>query len=349
MQHVVNSRTTLPILSNTLIEACDGELKFIATDLDTGVSCSVDAEVHVRGATTLPARKLLSIIKEVPAETVDVEVDGTNTATIRSGASYFRILGLSRDEFPPLPDFETGSEFKIDQRLLADSLKKTAYAISTDQTRYVLNGIHCVLKNNSMTMVATDGRRLALVEEEIELPESQETSFIIPAKAVGELQRMLGGEGEVRVRINEGRIEFDVNRKLLVSKLIEGTYPNFRQVIPGETRYRMTVEREALMRTVTRVSLLTSEKANSIKFRLEPNELEILAQSPEIGEAKESMMVKYNGPPLQIAFNPAFLLAPLRNLDTDEVHLDLIDEMSPGLIRTVGSFLYVIMPMRSGT
>lgn len=346
VQHVVSTRTTLPILSNVLLEASEGELKLTTTDLDVGVSGQVSADVEKEGTTTLPARKLATIIRELPTAEVSVEVDGDNVATIRSGPSYFKILGLAEDEFPALPDFDGAREFKLEQKTLKDSLKKTSYAISTDETRYVLNGIYASFKDNTLTLVATDGRRLAMVEHEIEIPQSQEVDVIVPTKAVNELQRLLGDEGEVHIRITDNQIAFELNKNLLVSKLIEGNYPNFRQVIPGETKERITLERETFLSTAHRVSLLTSEKSNSVKLVFGKDNIDIMANSPDIGEAKESIPVAYKGAEFSIAFNPDFLMAPLRNLDSDEVYLDLIDEMSPGVVRNNSSFLYVLMPMR---
>ncbi|MCB1236591.1 MAG: DNA polymerase III subunit beta, partial [Verrucomicrobiae bacterium] len=313
---------------------------------DVGISGQVKAEIESGGATTLPARRLVSIVRELPSSDVSVEVDSDNVATVRSGPSFFKILGLDREEFPPLPDFEEAREFTIEQKALHDALKKTSYAISTDETRYVLNGIFCSFKGGSLTLVATDGRRLAMVEQDLEFPQSNEIDVIVPTKAVNELQRLLENEGEVKVRISESQVAFELNDTILVSKLIEGNYPNFRQVIPGEAKHRVTLEREVFHNAVKRVALLTSDKSNSIKLTFDADQLHIAANSPEIGEAKESLHIAYKGPKLTIAFNPDFLMAPLRNLDQDEVFIDLIDEMSPGVLKIDEPFIYVIMPMR---
>jgi len=194
--------------------------------------------------------------------------------------------------------------------------------------------------------VATDGRRLALVDLELEFPRSQETEIIVPAKAVTEIQRLVREEGEVKLSIGENQIAFELNRTLLVSKLIEGNYPNFRQVIPSEAKERITLERETFLSAVRRVSLLTSEKSSSVKLIFSKGNIDIVANTPEVGEAKESLPVMYKGREFSIAFNPEFLMAPLRNLSEDEIYLDLIDEMSPGVIKIAGPFLYVLMPVR---
>jgi len=346
VQSVVSTRTTLPILSNVLIEASAGGLRLTTTDLDVGVSGSVQAEVEKDGSTTLPARRLATIIRELPAEEVEVSVDAKNVATIISGPSRFKILGLADEEFPALPDLTGAREFQFQQATLKDGLKKTSYAISTDETRYVLNGIYFTFKDNQVTMVATDGRRLAMVDHELEFPESNECDIIIPTKAVNELQRLLGTDGEVKMSVGASQVSFAVGDTLIVSKLIEGNYPNFRQVIPGEAKHRITVDRETLQKVVARISLLASDKSNSVKLRFADNNIDVQANSPDIGEAQEQLPVAYDGDDLTIAFNPEFLLAPLRNLNTDTVHIELIDEMSPGILRNDSSFLYVIMPMR---
>ncbi len=346
VQHVVSTRTTLPILSNVLLVARDGRLQFTTTDLDVGITGSVEAQIEKEGATTLPAKRLVSIVRELPASEVEVSVDGKNHAQIRSGPSFFKIIGLSEAEFPPLPDFEGAKEFRIPQQALRDGLRKTSYAISTDETRYVLNGIFTSFRDGKMTLVATDGRRLAMVDTDLEFPASHETDVIIPTKAVQELQRLLGEGGEVLVKLSDSQVSFQIGDTLLASKLIEGNYPNYRQVIPADSNERVVISREALLETVRRVSLLSSDKSNSVKLVFGENQIEVTANSPDVGEARESMDVAYTGKPMQIAFNPEFLQAPLRNLDTDEVYLDLIDEMSPGVVRIEGSFLYVLMPMR---
>jgi DNA polymerase-3 subunit beta len=346
VQHVVSTRTTLPILSNVLLVAKNGRLQFTTTDLDVGITGSVEAQIEREGATTLPAKRLFNIVRELPSSEVEVTVDAKNVAQIQSGPAFFKIIGLSQDEFPPLPDFDGAKEFRIPQAMLRDGLRKTSYAISSDETRYVLNGIFTSFREGKLTLVATDGRRLAMVENDLEFPASHETDIIIPTKAVQELQRLLSDSGEVLVRLSDSQISFSIGESLLVSKLIEGNYPNYRQVIPGDSTERVELSREALFETVRRVSLLSSDKSNSVKLVFGDNRIEITANSPDVGEARESMDVSYTGKPMQIAFNPDFLKAPLQNLDTASVYLDLIDEMSPGVIRIDGSFLYVLMPMR---
>lgn len=346
VQHVVSNKNTLPILSNVLIEAENGRLKLTTTDLDVGIHGSVEAQIEKEGTTTLPVKRLASIIKELPAETVSVSVDSKNHASIESGPSFFKIIGLGSEEFPELPKFAEAKQFTISQAVLADALKKTSYAISNDETRYVLNGIFTSFKDGKMSLVATDGRRLALVENELDFPASHECEVIIPSKAVSELQRMLTGEGDIKLSLTDSQISFEVEGSYLVSKLIEGNYPNYRQVIPSNTTERLQVSREAFLETVNRVSILATEKSNSVKLSFSENAVDVKANTQDVGEAVERIDVQYTGKEFSIAFNPEFLMAPLRRLSDEDVYLDLIDEMSPGVIRLNDSFLYVIMPMR---
>ena len=346
VQNVVSTRTTLPILSNVLLQTNGSEIRLTTTDLDVGVRGSFEANIEKEGATTLPARRLFTIIRELPSSEIQFDVDGKNAASIRSGQSFFKILGLPEEEFPPLPKFDDSKVVTIRQKDLRDGLRKTSYAISTDETRYVLNGVLFSFKDNKLTLVATDGRRLAMLDIDLEFPRSHEADIIVPTKAVTELQRLLTDDGEVRVSVGGSQIAFDLNNSLLVSKLIEGNYPNYRQVIPGEMKERVTLERETFLNSLRRVSLLASDKSNSIKLNFSKNNIDITANTPEVGEAKESLPVAYKGREFSIAFNPEFLMAPLRNLAEDEIFLDLIDEMSPGVIKIQSPFLYVLMPMR---
>jgi DNA polymerase III subunit beta len=346
VQNVVSTRTTLPILSNVLLQAKEGTVNLTTTDLDVGVRGGFEANVDKAGATTLPARRLFTIIRELPSSEISVEVDGKNAASIRSGQSFFKILGLPEEEFPPLPKFENAKVVTMRQKDLRDGLRKTAYAISTDETRYVLNGVLFSFKENKLTLVATDGRRLAMVDIELEFPRSHEADIIVPTKAVTELQRLLTDDGDLKISVGTGQIAFDLNNTLLVSKLIEGNYPNYKQVIPSEAKERVTLERETFLNSLRRVSLLASDKSNSIKLNFSKNNIEITANTPEVGEARESLPVVYKGRDFSIAFNPEFLMAPLRNLAEDEIFFDLIDEMSPGVLKIQTPFLYVLMPMR---
>jgi DNA polymerase-3 subunit beta len=347
VQNIVSNRTTLPVLSNVLIRTLDGKISLATTDLDTGIRTEIEATVEKAGSITLPARKLFGIIKELPAQEFTLEVDSKQSATIRAGSAFFRIMGLPEEEFPPFPQTQSPHNYKMDQKALREMLQQVGYAMSTDESRYVLNGAFLSFKNNKLTVVATDGRRLALIEQELEFPKTSEMDIILPTKAVNELQRILSEEGTVTITVSNNQILFNVGQTQLVSKLIEGNYPNYRQVIPNETKERVTLEREIFLNAVRRVALLSSEKSNSVKLAFSKNNLDITANTPDVGEAKESIPVNYKGKEFVIAFNPDYLSDPLRSLETDEVFIDLTDELSPGVIRHQKPFLYVLMPMRT--
>ncbi|MBM3859651.1 MAG: DNA polymerase III subunit beta [Verrucomicrobia bacterium] len=346
IQNVVSVRSTLPILSNTLLIAEKDGLCLTATDLDVGIRCRIAAEVLKQGSATVPCRKLFSILRELPSQDFDLEVDEKNTMSLRSGGSFFRILGLPAEEFPRFPSFPEIKEIKIDQSVLRSLLKRTAYAASTDDTRFVLNGVFWSFKAEKLTMVATDGRRLALAEAELAHPVSSEMEFILPSKAVSELSRLLADAGDACIRVTENQILFELGDSILASKLVEGVFPNFRQVIPSDSKERIKIERESLLAALHRVSILVSERQNAVKLNFSKNSLSISASAPEVGEAKESLPINYKGKDISIGFNPQFLMDPLRNLDADEVIMELTDELSPGVLKIDAPFLYVIMPMR---
>lgn len=351
VQNVVATRTTLPVLSNVLLRAQEDRLELTATDLDITISTSVPAGVKRAGGTTLPAKKFFGIIRELGPQDIELETDDKNHTTIQSGSSYYKIHGLGADEFPAEQPMAESRTITLPQEKFKGLLKKTSFAISTDETRFVLNGILLSLKEHNVTMVATDGRRLALAYEEVDVPATSQGECIVPTKAINELNRLLGAKGDIEVRIGANKVSLALtaegtNPVTIVSKLIEGNYPNYKQVIPGETKERVTLNREEFHAALRRAELMTSEKSHSVKLTFRKNALEITANTPDVGEARESIAVNYKGPDMAIAFNPGYLLDPLKALTEDEVYLELIDDLSPGIVKTNTPFLYVIMPMR---
>jgi DNA polymerase-3 subunit beta len=351
VQNIVSTRTTLPILSNVLLRAGENKLEFTATDLDVTIACSVEASVKKKGASTVPVKRFFGIVRELSNPEIELEVDEKNACSVRAGASFYKINGLGADEFPPVQTLKEEKKITISQEKFKGMLRKTSFAISSDESRYVLNGIFLSLKEHKITMVATDGRRLALVDEEVDIPETSQGEFIIPTKTVNELIRLLGEKGELEIRFGENQASFTLNDEkgfsiLILSKLVEGNYPNYRQVIPSETKERIALPREELLGATRRAQIMTSDKANSIKIAVSRNSLAITANSPEVGEARETLTINYKGKEMAIAFNPAYLIEPLNALTEDEVFLELIDELSPGVLKINGPFLYVVMPMR---
>ncbi|MEJ1973699.1 MAG: DNA polymerase III subunit beta [Lacunisphaera sp.] len=354
--NVVGSKAAMPILSNVLIEAEKDCISLTTTNLDLGIRCKIKAEVKEAGSVTLPVKRLATIVRELPNVDVSFDATANHQVKIASGGSNFRIMGIGAEEFPKLPDSSDDKNYSLDQGELATMLGNVAYAQSTDETRYILNGVYFNFKDGKLALVATDGRRLALVSKEITVPAASSGAIILPAKTVAELLRLLGKGEKLTIAFNERRAAFQIETGkeaggltdsiYLFSKVVEGNYPNYQQVIPKETHQRIKLERELFLQCVHRAALVTSEKSNSVKIKLTSNLLEITASSPDFGEAHESMAISYSGPDLQVAFNPQFVMDPLRALTKDEVFFELKDEVSPGVFKTLESFVCVIMPVR---
>jgi len=356
--NVVGSRATMPILNNVLIEAGEGQISLTTTNLDLGIRCQIKAEVQEPGAVTLPVKRLAGIVRELPSLDVVVNASPTHQVKLVSGGSNFRIMGIAKDEFPPLPEFGEEKSFNLEQAELTSMLKSVSYAQSTDETRYILNGVYFNFAEGKLSLVATDGRRLAYISKELQMPEASTGAIILPAKTAGELLRLLDKGKKVKIDFNDRRAAFQiatdgdddsgfVDSVYLYSKVVEGSYPNYQQVIPKETHQRVKLDRELFLQCVHRAALVCSEKSNSIKIKLSANLLEVSAQSSDFGESHESMAINYDGPDLQVAFNPQFVMDPLRALTKDEVFFEIKDEISPGVFKTLENFICVIMPVRS--
>jgi len=346
VQNVVSSRSTLPILSNVLLEAGDDELILTTTDLEVGMRKRLDAKVGKKGALTLPAKRLLSILRELPVKEVVMEAVDQREVLIKYDSSYFKVMGLPKDDFPPLPDFRKNRSLKTPQRPFSELIRKTHFAISTDESRYVLNGLYLVFAKGKITGVATDGRRLALCEVEANVPDGFDKGIIVPTKAVNELARILTGEGDVEIFVGENQAAFGSDGCALVTRLIEGHFPNYQQVIPPKIEYKLLLDREEFLSAAKRAALLTSEQSNSVKMALQKNRLVMSSNTPDVGEAREELVISYAGEEFSIAFNPQYLIDALKSLDEKEIALELIDGLNPGVLRSGNAFLYVIMPIR---
>lgn len=360
--NVVGSKATMPILSNVLIEAEGDTISLTTTNLDLGICARIKASVEEEGAITLPVKRLATIVKELPNSDVKVEASPNNQVKIASGGSNFKIMGISRDEFPALPEFSDDRSFTIEQGTLASMVRSVSYAQSSDETRYMLNGVFFNFAepdgsaSGKLSLVATDGRRLAKIDHEMEVGEGMSGSLILPAKTVSELTRLLDKGETLKIAFNDRRVAFQIHTKddgdgfvgdiHLVSKVVEGNYPNYQQVIPKETHQRIKVERELFLQSIHRAALVTTDKSNQVKIQISNNLMELSASSPDFGESHEAMAIDYSGPDLQVAFNPQFLMDPLKALSKDEIFFELKDEVSPGVFKTLESFLCVIMPVR---
>lgn len=357
--NVVSSKPQMAVLNNVLIKAEGDSVMLTTTNLELGIRCSIKAEVEEAGEITLPVKKLAAIINSMPQQEVTVESADGQTARIRSGRSDFnRFNGLKAEDFPALPSFVDQHSYELPPQELALMLRSVSYAQSTDENRYILNSVFFSFSEGKLSLVATDGRRLALISRDMKIDREDEGSIILPAKTVTELEKLLSQGKMVKISFSDRQVAFDIevgeesaNNGLsgsiyLVSKIVEGSYPNYKQVIPKEAEHRIKVERELMLETVQRVALMTNDKQNSVKLKIADNCLEISGESAELGEAKEPIEVEYSGPEVRIGFNPEFLLSPLRNLTKDEVFFEFKDEMSPGVFKTLDNFLCVVMPLR---
>ena len=346
VQNVVSTRTTLPILANVLLSAKGDQLCLTATDLDVTITKTVQAKIEKEGSFSIPVKKLHSIAREVEGNNVEMEVTG-NLCTLESGSFSTKVNGLPAEEFPPIPEFKEQNTIRMGQAKAKSMLRKTAYAVSIDENRYVLNGLFLKVKDKKLTMVATDGRRLALTEGEVEQTQESPIEVIVPTKAIQELSRQLE-EGDLDIKITENQASFSIGKEtIVITKLVEGAYPNYKQVIPAESKYRVAMDKEELLHAVRRAEIMTSDKANSVKMTFRENTLKLTANTPEVGESQETMAINYSGEETSIAFNPQYFIDPLKSLEEDEINFEFTDQLSPGVIKVNKPFLYVIMPMRT--
>ena len=345
----INTRNTLPILSNLLMETIsDNELRITGTDLELGITHVIPVEVIEKGAVTIPAKKFSDIIREAPEEEVEINITKNNSVNIKSGKAFFKLMGLPKDDYPKFPKFSLDSCISVDQKILKECFHLTTFAISSDETRYVLNGALIVIQNKEMKVVATDGRRLAVINKSISVSKSTNLEIIIPTKAINEVNKNIQEEGEVQIVEIGNQIVFNINKTTIISRLIEGHFPNYDQVIPTEEKIVTKIPRDKLLATIRRVSLLTSIDAQAVKVDLvKGNKMIISARSPNLGEAKEEIDAEIiSGEEMTIGFNPVYLMDVLKNLDIEYINLHLTDPEKPGVIRGKEGYIYVIMPMQ---
>lgn len=346
VQNAISTKSTLPILSNILLEAAKKGLTITGTDLDIGIITTVPVNVTTIGSITVPAKKFLDIIKELPNAPISISVRKNNMVHITCENAQFKIMGIPKDDYPKLPEFKDKDSVVLEQALIKTMLNMTSFAISRDETRYILNGVCITIKKNLIRMVATDGRRLALIERELEPPKAVDKKVIIPIKTVQELQRTLKEEGEVTISFSENQIMFNFGESVIISRLIEGEFPSYEQVIPKEMKDKVVVDREKLLLATRRASLLTSQDSQGVKMDVEKDRMVISKQSPDIGEAREELEVEYKGPQFSIGFNPNYIMDVLKNLDEQSIGFELENPEKPGVIRTKDKYVYVVLPMQ---
>ncbi len=348
---IVERKTTMPILSNVLVTAAKGGVTVTAFDLDIGIQSEHPAEVVKTGAVTLSAKYVSDIVGNLPEAQVTIAKLPNNYAEITSGAAHYKIVGMAAEEFPKLPREESAPLVKVPGTLLLDMIRRTSFAISNDETRYILNGVYFEPRDGGkVRMVATDGHRLCLVEREIPGNFKLKSGVIIPRKGLFELKRLLeeAPEAECQLGFAENSAIFKKPGLSMVMRLIDGQFPEYQRVIPKEGDRRVTVSRARLADALKRISLLSADKSSAVKLSLGEGRLRITANNPDLGEAKDDVEVTYKGPALTIGFNAKYLLEVLGAVDTDDIALELGDEHSPGVLHSPGdkSYLAVVMPMR---
>lgn len=354
VQGVVERKSTMRILECVLLEADREGLQLVATDLDVGARLSAPAEVKATGSACVPARKLHEIVRLLPPEPVDLRVREGNRVELCCGSSVFRLPGFGRDEFPSLPQVGEGAALRLPRAGMGEMLGRVAFAITNDDSRYALNGCLLTVAKNQVRMVASDGHRLAFVAREVEGadPGPKPLEVIIPKKAISELARLCAEEEGERVEFSQkdNQVLFRCGRRELISRLLEGQFPNYERVIPKDNPNVFEVESARLQDAVRRVALLASEHSRAVRLALVAGKVELSASSPEQGEAREVLEVDYRGEPVHIGFNARYLLEFLAAAGSEKVSLALKDRDTQGLLRPAGreqeDYRYVVMPMR---
>jgi len=352
-QGVVERKTTIPILSNLLCEAKGNRLTITATDLELSIRTSCEAKVKKEGAGTIPAKKLLELVRLLPDEEIRFKLLENHWVQITCDRKSYKMVGMSKDNFPALPEFPHAL-VKIPAKLLAAVIAKTTFAISLEESRYTLNGALLVVKPASLTMVATDGHRLAMVETDHKFDGlSTETRVLVPKKAMNEVQRLAAESGDdtmVEFAQDESHLFFQFGGRLLTCRKLTGQFPNYEAVLPRDVNKTVTIERGELQDALRRVSQLADQRSHAVKFMLAKEGLEISASSPEYGEAKEAIEKEYKGEPIAIGFNAQYLLDFLAAAADGPISFELKDEQSAGQLRPLGDessrYRYVVMPMR---
>ncbi|MFY9689538.1 MAG: DNA polymerase III subunit beta [Candidatus Acidiferrales bacterium] len=352
-QGVVERKTTIPILSNLLCEASGNRLTITATDLELSIRTSCEAKVKKEGAGTIPAKKLLELVRLLPDEEIKFKLLENHYVQVTCDRKSYKLIGMSKENFPALPNFPHAL-VRIPAELLASLIAKTTFAISLEESRYTLNGALLVLKPASVTMVATDGHRLAMVEIDHKLEGlSTETRVLVPKKAMNEVQRLAAESGDnafVEFGQDESHLFFQFGPRLLTCRKLTGQFPNYEAVLPRDANKTIVLERSELQDALRRVSQLADQRSHAVKFMLAKEGVEISASSPEYGEAKEVIDKEFKGDPIAIGFNAQYMLDFLSAAADGPISFELKDEQSAGQLRPLGDesmrYRYVVMPMR---
>jgi DNA polymerase-3 subunit beta len=354
IQAIVEKRNTIPILSNVLIETSDDGINLTATDLEVGMMASYPSVVTTPGKVTVAAKKLYEIIKELPEKEISFTSKENCWIEIRCGKALFNIVGLSADEFPFFPKPREENYVGLKSSLIKEMIEKTAFSISTDESKYNLNGIYFRSMEdqgrNLLRLVATDGHRLSLIQREISSQlDELKSGVIFPRKGIMELKKLAEeGEGEIGLGFMDNNAVIRKDKTVVVMRLVDGEFPDYTRVIPKENGHSAIIERDPFFHALRRMAILSSEKSRGVKILIRNGIMEISSSNPEFGDAREELEINYDGPEITIGFNARYMIDILQFLDHDKIALKIRDNISPGLITPEGKddYLAVVMPMR---
>jgi DNA polymerase-3 subunit beta len=353
IQGIVDRKTTMPILSHFLLKV-EKTVSLMATDLDIALKGPINAEILEKGSLCIPARKLFEIAREVEDDIL-LESQENNWLKVTSGKSTFKLMGLPEEEYPALPEISKAEELNINADTLKDMIEKTVYATGDSDTRYTLNGLlmHFIPKKKTIELrvVGTDGHRLSVITKDIEGKLSEEKKLILPKKAAMELKRLLEGNSEgkdITIYLNKNHMFFIIDEIVLTSRLIEGTYPNYEQVIPKDNEKKVILDKTTFLRALRRTSIMSRERTNAVRFDLEPGKITLISINPDLGEAREEIAAQYKGEQLSTGYNARYLMDALQAMDSESVRIELQEPLSPTLLVETEEKGYkcVIMPMR---
>ncbi len=352
IQGIVDKKTTMPILSHFLLKV-DKTASLMATDLDIALKGPVRAEVSGKGGLCIPARKLFEIAREVEGDIV-LEAQDNNWIKVTSGKSTFKLMGLPESDFPALPEISTSEEITVKADTIKDMIEKTIYATGESDTRYTLNGLllHFIpkKKNTELKVIGTDGHRLSVVSVELDSTISEEKKLILPKKAAMELRKLIeGNSGNVTIYLNKNHIFFSIDEVMLTSRLIEGTYPNYEQVIPKNNDKKVIIEKTAFLKALRRTSIMSRERTNAVRLDLENGKITLISMNPDVGEAREEIAAQYKGEEMSIGYNARYLMDILQAMGGEEVSMELQEPLSPTMLLSpdIAGYTCVVMPMRT--
>ncbi|MCA0375831.1 MAG: DNA polymerase III subunit beta [Gemmatimonadetes bacterium] len=347
----VPAKTTLPVLANLLVETTERGIRFSATDLDIAVSTEVSADVESGGAITIPAKKLGEIARELPPSPVKIAASGEQRVTLECGRSKFKLLGLPRDEFPTFPSVRFNDSWRVKSGELQKLIAHTAFAVSTEESRPILNGVLWELRESRMRMVATNGHRLAKMELEVEASSAPPGDLIVPPKALEQIRRLFPAEEELEIARGDNHLGFRSPFTSVFTRLVEGPYPNYEQVIPKDNDRSCLADKAALTSALKRMSVIASDQTHRIKMSFNTGMLKFSVTTPDLGEASDELPVNYNGDQLDIGFNATYLLEILRFMPTEQVKLTFKAPERAATIEPEGwddnaKYLCLVMPLR---